>query len=441
VETDGVGAAVAGGPGAVRAEVAELLGVSADTVDPDGNLVSQGLDSIRMMTLAGRWRRRGIAVDFATLAAAPTIEAWSVLLSEAEAGNPLDVDAGTPTRTTDDTFPLAPMQHAMWVGRHDNQPLGGVAGHLYVEFDGGAIDPDRLRDAATNLATRHLMLRVQFLPDGTQRIDRVAEGAGFPVTVHDLRGLAEDVVEQRLTGLREAKSHQQLDGQVLELTLSLLPGESSRLHVDLDMQAADAMSYRTLMADLAALYQGRQLPALRYTYREYRQEIARRESRPQPDRDADRDWWAQRIPELPDPPALPSATRKELSHNSTRRWQWFDSRTRDALFANARGGVRPHPGMLVEHFAIPVERAAVWPRGPASRRGRPGRRLHLVAAARHRPDRHRHGGVARPSRARRHAERGSSLRLSRFIGAARRRPLPRHPGAGAGGVHQCARAG
>ena len=342
METDGVGAAVAGGPGAVRAEVAELLGVSADTVDPDGNLVSQGLDSIRMMTLAGRWRRRGIAVDFATLAAAPTIEAWSVLLSEAEAGNPLDVDAGTPTRTTDDTFPLAPMQHAMWVGRHDNQPLGGVAGHLYVEFDGGAIDPDRLRDAATNLATRHLMLRVQFLPDGTQRIDRVAEGAGFPVTVHDLRGLAEDVVEQRLTGLREAKSHQQLDGQVLELTLSLLPGESSRLHVDLDMQAADAMSYRTLMADLAALYQGRQLPALRYTYREYRQEIARRESRPQPDRDADRDWWAQRIPELPDPPALPSATRKELSHNSTRRWQWFDSRTRDALFANARShGITP----------------------------------------------------------------------------------------------------
>jgi mycobactin phenyloxazoline synthetase len=342
VETDGVRASGVSSSGAVRAEVAELLGVSADTVDPDGNLISQGLDSIRMMTLAGRWRRRGIAVDFATLAAAPTIEAWALVLSEAEAGKPVDVEAGRPTRTTDDTFPLAPMQHAMWVGRHDSQPLGGVAGHLYVEFDGGAIDPDCLRDAATDLVTRHPMLRVQFLPDGTQRIDPPAEGAGFPVTVHDLRGLADDAVEQRLTELREAKSHQQLDGQVLELTLSLLPGESSRLHVDLDMQAADAMSYRTLMADLAALYQGRQLPALRYTYREYRQELARRDSRPQPQRDADRDWWAQRIPELPDPPALPSAARKELSRNSTRRWQWFDSRTRDALFANARcRGITP----------------------------------------------------------------------------------------------------
>ena len=342
METDGVRAAVVGSPGAIRAEVAELLGVSADTVDLDGNLISQGLDSIRMMTLAGRWRRRGIAVDFATLAAAPTIEAWSVLVSASEAGSPVDVEAETPTRTTDDTFPLAPMQHAMWVGRHDDQPLGGVASHLYVEFDCSAIDPDRLRNAATNLATRHPMLRVQFLPDGNQRIDPAAEGAGLPVTVHDFRDLAEGVVKQRLIGLREAKSHQQLDGQVFELTLSLLPGERSRLHVDLDMQAADAMSYRTLMADLAALYQGRQRPALRYTYQEYRQEMARRQSGPQPKRDADRDWWAQRIPELPDPPALPSATRKHLSRNSTRRWQWLDPRTRDALFADARSrGVTP----------------------------------------------------------------------------------------------------
>jgi mycobactin phenyloxazoline synthetase len=343
VETDGVGASV-GSPGAVRAEVAELLGVRADDVDPDDNLISQGLDSIRVMALAGRWRRRGIAVDFATLAATPTIEAWSVLFSGAQAdtSEPVDVAAAAAINASDDAFPLAPMQHAMWVGRHDNQPLGGVAGHIYVEFDGSAIDPDRLRGAATNLARRHPMLRVQFLSEGTQRTDPAAEGATFPVTVHDLRGLAEDIVEQRLTGLREAKSHQQLDGQVLELTLSLLPGESSRLHVDLDMQAADAMSYRTLMADLAALYQGRQLPALRYTYREYRQEIARRESRPQPERDADRDWWAQHIPELPDPPALPSATRKNLSRNSTRRWRWLDPRTRDALFANARSrGVTP----------------------------------------------------------------------------------------------------
>ena len=63
----------------IRAEVAELLGVDVDAVHPGSNLIGQGLDSIRMMTLAGRWRRQGIDVDFATLSATPTIEAWSEL--------------------------------------------------------------------------------------------------------------------------------------------------------------------------------------------------------------------------------------------------------------------------------------------------------------------------------------------------------------------------
>ena len=340
--TGGVRASVAGSPSDVCAEVAELLGVSADTVDPGGNLISQGLDSIRMMSLAGRWRRRGIDVDFAALAADPTVEAWSLLVGANQNTAEPDVVAAAPTGTSDGAFPLAPMQHAMWVGRHDNQPLGGVAGHLYVEFDGGAIDPERLRDAATKLATRHPMLRVTFLSDGTQQIDHGQEPASFPVTVHDFRDFDSDVVAERLAGIREAKSHQQLDGQVFELTLSLLPGESSRLHVDLDMQAADAMSYRTLMADLASLYQGQQLPELGYSYREYRQEIVRQEAGPRPAHDADRDWWSQRIPELPDPPKLPSTSRKALSRNSTRRWQWLDPETRHALFAHARSlGVTP----------------------------------------------------------------------------------------------------
>ncbi len=334
--TGGVGAFVAGSPSDVRAEVAELLGVSADAVDPGGNLVGQGLDSIRMMSLAGKWRRRGVDVDFAALAAEPTVEAWSLLVGKGM-GEP--VALAVPTDSPDDAFPLAPMQHAMWVGRHESQPLGGVAGHLYVEFDGGAIDPDRLRQAATSLAARHPMLRVQFGADGTQRIGALTE---FPLAVHDVRDLAAGVVEQRLLEIREAKSRQQLDGQVFELSISLLPGERSRLHVDLDMQAADAMSYRTLMADLAALYRGRQLADLGFTYREYRQEILRREAEPRPAHDADREWWSQRIPELPDPPRLPLGNRNGLSTKSTRRWQWLDPAIRDALFAHARArGITP----------------------------------------------------------------------------------------------------
>jgi mycobactin phenyloxazoline synthetase len=323
---------------ALGAQIAEMLDVPAENVDPDADLIGQGLDSIRMMALAGRWRRQGVDVDFASLSANPTVTAWSSLLAASKPvptpappatgvdSPPGDADSGT------GPFPLAPMQHAMWVGRHDDQPLGGVAGHLYVEFDGGSIDPGRLQGAATALADRHPMLRVEFLPDATQRIRPASECPDFPVEVADLRDLEAAVVEERLAETREAKSHQQLDGTVFELTVSQLPDGSTRLHVDLDMQAADAMSYRTLISDLAALYRGTTLPDLGYTYREYRRQMAGTA----PD-DADRQWWSQRIAELPDPPRLPQPIGNPGdSHSTTRRWHWLDPATRDALFDHAR---------------------------------------------------------------------------------------------------------
>ncbi|HET9891590.1 MAG TPA: amino acid adenylation domain-containing protein [Mycobacterium sp.] len=330
----------------IRAEVAELLGVDVAAVQPGDNLISQGLDSIRIMTLAGRWRRQGLAIDFATLAETPTIEAWTRLASAGgrspDRQTPPAEAAGDAAPTDEDQpFALAPMQHAMWVGRQDNQHLGGVAGHLYVEFDGGPVDPERLRTAATALARRHPMLRVRFLPDGTQRITPADESGAFPVDVEDLRELTTGEVEQRLADIRDTKSHQQLDGAVFELALTLLPGERSRLHVDLDMQAADAMSYRTLMADLATLYVGRELPELSYTYRQYRRAIEAEDARPQPAREADRAWWARRLPELPDPPALPSSGGRG-TRQSARRWHWLDPQTRDALFARAQArGITP----------------------------------------------------------------------------------------------------
>lgn len=323
----------------VLEEVAELLGAAPDTVDPDADLIGCGLDSIRMMSLSGRWRKRGLDINFAALAQNPTVAAWSALVAERSAGaGSADsddlVDAGG---DANDPFPLAPMQHAMWLGRNDDQQLGGVAAHLYVEFDGAGVDPNRLREAAVKLVARHPMLRVEILPDGTQRIgDR-----GLPVTVYDLRALDSEAAEQRLETIRHEKSHQVLDGDVLELTLSLCPDGRTRLHVDMDMDAADALSYRNFMADLAVFYRGGDLPELRYTYRQYRAALAAADPGPSAE---DRQWWAERVPEMPEPPALPLVPLAEQAdpRRSVRLWHIFDVPTRDALFAAAhRRGLTP----------------------------------------------------------------------------------------------------
>lgn len=323
-------------PESVRDEVAELLGVTSDELDPQADLIASGLDSIRMMSLSGRWRRQGIDVGFAALAANPTVQAWTDLIAGHAAAPAADHTAHGGVVDDGEPFPLAPIQHALWVGRNDDQQLGGVAAHLYVELDGAGVDPDRLRDAAAKLAARHPMLRVEILPDGTQRIgDRE-----LPVTVHDLRDLDVATAEHRLEEIRDAKSHQILDGEVLELSLSLLPGDRTRLHVDLDMQAADAVSYRNFMSDLAVYYRGGELPALNYSYRQYRVALTAASA----ESDDDRAWWQQRIPDLPEGPALPLVPRSEQVDpwRGTRRWHIFDVHTRDALFAAAhRRGITP----------------------------------------------------------------------------------------------------
>ena len=323
----------------VRDEVAELLGVSAEDLDPQADLIASGLDSIRMMSLSGRWRRQGIDVGFAALAANPTVQAWTDLIA-GQAATPGDDDhpSATGAGATEDgqPFPLAPIQHALWVGRNEDQQLGGVAAHLYVEFDGAGVDPERLRAAAARLAARHPMLRVEILPDGTQRIgDRE-----LPVEVYDLRDLDVAEAEGRIEQIRDTKSHQLLDGEVLELSLSLLPDGRTRLHVDLDMQAADAVSYRNFMSDLAVFYRGGDLPPLRYSYREYRTALTATNA----ESDEDRQWWAERVPQLPEGPALPLVPRSEQAdpRRGTRRWHIFDVQTRDALFAAAhRRGITP----------------------------------------------------------------------------------------------------
>ncbi|MFA7513530.1 MAG: amino acid adenylation domain-containing protein [Mycolicibacterium vanbaalenii] len=321
----------------VRDEVAELLGVSPAELDPQADLIASGLDSIRMMTLSGRWRRQGVDVGFAALAANPTVAAWAELVSGRDAPPAADP---APVATTGpgegDTFPLAPIQHAMWIGRNEDQQLGGVAAHLYVEFDGAGVDPDRLRDAAAKLAARHPMLRVEILPDGTQRIGE----RGLPVTVYDLRDLDLLAAAERLEGIRDEKSHQMMHGEVLQISLSLLADGRTRLHVDMDMQAADAVSYRNFMADLAEFYSGATLPELGYTYREYRAALTSTTV----ESDEDRRWWAERVPGLPEGPALPLVPRSEQADpkRARRRWHIFDVATRDALFAAAhRRGITP----------------------------------------------------------------------------------------------------
>ena len=115
----------------VRQKVAEALGISESEIGDADDLIELGLDSIRIMKIAGGWRKQGHRLNFAQLAAEPTVAAWAARLDETrpETATPPaedethvaqqpsaqeSVDLESADRA-DDPFPLAPMQHAFWI--------------------------------------------------------------------------------------------------------------------------------------------------------------------------------------------------------------------------------------------------------------------------------------------------------------------------------------
>jgi bifunctional isochorismate lyase/aryl carrier protein len=69
----------------MRSDVAEVLaevGEEPAAFADDDNLIDFGLDSIRLMSLATRWRAAGFEAGYLDLAMDPTVAAWWTLLEE-----------------------------------------------------------------------------------------------------------------------------------------------------------------------------------------------------------------------------------------------------------------------------------------------------------------------------------------------------------------------
>jgi len=220
---------------------------------------------------------------------------------------------------------LTAMQAAYWVGRNIAGALGGVAAHLYAEFEGDAVDPERLRQAIHSLFQAHDMLRLRVGADARQSI--VPAESRHDLAVDDLRDVAPQAVAVVLADKRRAKSHQRLDlenGQAVEVELSLLPEGRCRLHVDLDMIAVDPSGLRLLMEDLARFYDDPMADAAGGSFFDHQAQVladaeyARQQQK-------DRSWWQQRLEQLPPPPPLP----------------WREARAGDAVCSERFAGFIP----------------------------------------------------------------------------------------------------
>lgn len=308
----------------VKQRICELAGLPVQEVAEGDDLLALGMDSIFVIRMAALLRRQGIDVTHAQLASEPTAADWWDLIRRTGVRKPAassevaDVDESAP-------FPLAMMQHAFWIGRASSQELSGVAAHFYTEFESGpvGVDPVRLDRAVRGLIERHGMLRVRIDPDGMQRIAK--QGAWAGLTVHDLREYSAEQAEVRLGLLRSRLSHRIMDiavGEVFDIQLSLLQSGATRMHINLDMVAADALSLRNILADLVHLYEEPDgaLPPIRYSYPRY---LAERANARQLTKERARVWWTEQLAVLPGAPELPVHADEATGPTVTRRHHWL----------------------------------------------------------------------------------------------------------------------
>lgn len=335
----------------IRDAVVEILGEEPATIADGENLFEAGLDSVGLLRLVNRLRRGGLQVSFADLAREPTLAAWDKLVSKQKTDDTDTAQAPAAVANADhakqaDSEPsqLGVMQHAYWVGRSAGQRLGGVAAHLYAEFDqaatGGdpAIDPDKVKFALERLLERHETLRTRITSDGKQE---VLPSLSAPFIVYDVRGSSAAAVQDHLSSIRDTFSHQALDidsGEVMSVALTLLPDGATRLHLDVDMIAADAVSYRILLTDFSAFYASpaANLPPLGLNYREY---LAGSKSGQEQRTRLASEAWQQRLNSLPGAPILPEVVEASLESPTprvARRHLWLPPEQKQKLTEIAR---------------------------------------------------------------------------------------------------------
>lgn len=365
----------------MRRDVCRALATAQPPADDD-NLIEAGLGSLQIMRIANRWRRAGAPVTFAKLISRPTLRDWeglakgrgrragartgsdatdaarSVQLEAAQPSGPAPAGAADGTTIGAGSFepyPLTEVQYAYWVGRRNDQVLGGIGCHAYLELDGRDIDPNRLARAWEQVQRQHPLLHTRFTADGLQQT--VCDFVPRPLEVTDLRTADPATVRVELAGIRERLSHRRLaveDGENAGLALTLLPDDAHRIHYDIDLLSADVQSFQRVIEDVARSYAGLSLAPASATWDFGRYLAAhRREDVPEHDRDVA--WWHERVKTLPPAPELPlerSPETVEVVRFDTRsatvdavRWAAFRQQA-------AQAGVTPAIALLCAYALV-----------------------------------------------------------------------------------------
>jgi thioester reductase-like protein len=355
---------------AAEAEIAELaaevLCCPPGQLDRSRSLTALGIDSLHAVQLQDRIASElGLQVSIADLLGGNTLAQIAGSAQDIRSNQqPEARSSGAQAAVSEQIdFPLGELQQAYCAGRLPNFELGGVGGHIYVEFSSDRLDPERLQDAWRQLIDRHDALRTVISTDGTQRIrDRKPD---WSLPVEDLCGLSPEAVEERIADVRDRMSHQVFEvGQwpMFEIQAHRLDGGRLHLHFSIDLLVVDAASAVLLIQEWARLYDDPavELPAATSLREVIEQQIHARGSHAYR---RSLEYWRERLRDIAGPPRLPHAASASSITNPrfSRRAGTLPQELWQNFKASAAGaGLTPSAALL----AVYAEVLAAWSESP-----------------------------------------------------------------------------
>lgn len=245
-------------------------------------------------------------------------------------------------------FGMTEIQQAYVLGRNPAFEYGGTACHIYMELEYDSLDTDKVQSVWNKLIKRHNMLHAVMSVDGYQQI------------LHDVPEFNVEVVEcdsnneaEKRAAIKSELDHKIYDTSKFPLFSVVVSKGTTKdiMHFSIEFVTADWSSIWTVLSEFESLYFNpeKELPQLELTFRDYL--IAEKKLRQGSKYYRDKEYWLDRIDNLPSAPELPVLSVKDNNEVRFERSQFSISKEKwDKFCATAKKlGVTPASSVMTAY--------------------------------------------------------------------------------------------
>ena len=284
-----------------------------DGLTLESDFYQSGGDSLRAMRMMGELNYKyGIHIEMSDFLENPV---FSYLLHLANISNTTDLpDFENLTEEQQlEPFELNEYQQALWIGRGADFSYGNVGCQGYFEWEAKELDYNRFVHAVGMLVARHPMLRITIDDTGCQKME-VVDGRQA-VEFIDLSKLSQNEMNTEIDKIRSHMANDEIGTKqwpLFRFVVTKISTDISRIHFCIDLLIADAWSiFQVIIPDLIEFYtnDNPDLPTIKTTFHDYT--VHRRKVKQSTQYHAHREYWLQKIHELPAAPKLPQLEKKE----------------------------------------------------------------------------------------------------------------------------------